>query len=457
MPLVGGEQINRTWTTLGVGAVGLVIVVTGVANLFRPAFRAKHPVSGGVSFEVLNRGSIYSSGGLMVNLGGVNGTGTTLDAGVAVEVIGGTLSGSNIFASRTFTGTNVVAALRFSGAGLSDCDTAGTSKLLWDAATKRFSCGTDADTNTTYTAGQGLTLNGTAFRLNATVTGSTLSGTHIVASRSLTVSGALLVKTSITSKGSLSGATIAGFNLGSCNGSTQKILYNNSTQKFECGSDQTGTSVPFGTGNVLTIGDARYLRRSGGTMTGQLVINITGGNFNTVGLKVINTLSGAHLHAERTLTTSGTIKAVGNITTTGTVSGALIRSGLLSVSPVTLELIPTGTGTAITTGSGRIRYVVPKTMTGFKIYDATFSVDTAGTTNATKIQVRNLMKGNRKIFSTPPQIDSGTKTSDVSGTPLVINGANADVSGGDYLYVDYPAVSTTPPKGGNLILYLYKP
>ena len=48
-----------------------------------------------------------------------------------------------------------------------------------------------------------------------------------------------------------------------------EVLFNNSTGKFECGSDQTSF---FGTGNVLTLGDARYVKKSGDTMTGALTI-----------------------------------------------------------------------------------------------------------------------------------------------------------------------------------------
>ena len=92
-----------------------------------------------------------------------------VDARTKLDVAGA-ISGSFVYATRSF-----------SGAGLSDCDTAGTSKLLWDATTGRFSCGTDTDTNTTYTAGQGLNLNGAnAFALNATVTGSVIRGINSV-------------------------------------------------------------------------------------------------------------------------------------------------------------------------------------------------------------------------------------------------------------------------------------
>lgn len=80
----------------------------------------------------------------------------------------------------TISGTSLVANDSIFGAGLIDCDTGATSKLLWDASTGRFSCGTDQ--GSAYTAGQGLTLNGTSFRLNETVTGSVIKATTSLAS-----------------------------------------------------------------------------------------------------------------------------------------------------------------------------------------------------------------------------------------------------------------------------------
>lgn len=64
----------------------------------------------------------------------------------------------------------------------------------------------------------------------------TLSGTNLTVSHAASISGTLLVKTGITSKGSLSGSTFYGAGLGSCNGGSSKLLYNNATGKFECGS-----------------------------------------------------------------------------------------------------------------------------------------------------------------------------------------------------------------------------
>ncbi len=79
-----------------------------------------------------------------------------------------------------------------------------------------------------------------------------------------------------------------------------------STGQLLCGTDATGAGGGFGTGNVTALLGS-YVRKLGDTMTGQLASNVAGGVQATVGIKVLQTLSGAHLHAERTLSTSGTL------------------------------------------------------------------------------------------------------------------------------------------------------
>ena len=61
-------------------------------------------------------------------------------------------------ASGSFLATGTVSGARLYGMGLTDCDTGATSKLLWDATTGRFSCGTDQ------TGAGGLTLTDTDAR-----------------------------------------------------------------------------------------------------------------------------------------------------------------------------------------------------------------------------------------------------------------------------------------------------
>jgi cytoskeletal protein CcmA (bactofilin family) len=149
-------------------------------------------------------------------------------------------------------------------------------------------------------------ISGSLVVLNNIVARGNLSGSTLTVSSSASISGSLLVKNSITSKGSLSGVTIAGFNLGSCNSVSQKLLYNYSTQKFECGTDRSGTN----TGNILQIGDARYVKKSGDTMTGALNVRAT--------------LSGSRLVIDGNANVSGALLVKGNITSRGTISGALI-------------------------------------------------------------------------------------------------------------------------------------
>lgn len=93
-----------------------------------------------------------------------------------------------------------------------------------------------------------------------------------------TFSGAVITETSF------SGASFFGAGLGSCsNGTTDKLLYNPATGRFSCGTDQTGggSGAPeVGTasfsGATLRLGDARYVRKAGDTMTGALTIDLQG-------------------------------------------------------------------------------------------------------------------------------------------------------------------------------------
>lgn len=99
-------------------------------------------------------------------------------------------------------------------------------------------------------------------------------------------------------------------------------------------NDGTYTGCNFtGTGFTLAAGDARYIRKAGGTMTGALTINVTGGNSTTIGLKVLNAMSGATIHAEKLLTTSGSLAVEGNtfLQSDLTLSGDAVFAGSLSV------------------------------------------------------------------------------------------------------------------------------
>lgn len=115
----------------------------------------------------------------------------------------------------TLSGASLYVATSLQGAGLTDCDIAMTSKLLWDATTGRFSCGTDqmvgiglsqTSGDERYVNQSGDTMTGALIINLATGTNQTvglnvlnaISGSYIVASKGLTTSGSLLVETGAT-------------------------------------------------------------------------------------------------------------------------------------------------------------------------------------------------------------------------------------------------------------------
>ena len=256
----------------------------------------------------------------------INTAGDTMTGSLTLNITGGvkstlainavnTISGAILHAEKTLTssgtlvfegaasGSSLYLGTSLTGAGLSSCSNGTTSKLLWNSTTGRFSCGTDTDTNTTYTVGQGLTLTSTVIRLNATVTGSLVQAVTTLAS-----SGTLVFEGAASGSSLYLGTSLNGAGLTDCDtAGSSKLLWDATTGRFSCGSDQnSGGGSSFSSGQLLTIGNARYLSKAGGTATGALMVNITGGVKSTVGLNVVNTISGAILHAEKTLTSSGT-------------------------------------------------------------------------------------------------------------------------------------------------------
>ncbi|MSR68068.1 hypothetical protein EXS65_04605, partial [Candidatus Peribacteria bacterium] len=390
---------------------------------------------------------------------------------VGNTIIRGTLSGKILHAEKTLTssgtltfegaasGSTLYVATSINGAGLTDCDVA-TQTLNWDSSAGRFSCGTDSDT--TYTAGQGLSLNGTTFSLASAFSGTslkiygTLSGNVLHAEKTLTSSGTLVVlgtttlrgttsgnilhaEKTLTSSGSLtfegaaSGSTlyvatsINGAGLADCDvAATSKLLWDSSTGRFSCGTDQnSGSGAPevgttSFTGAVLRLGDARYVNTSGDTMTGALLVkaNLSGsrliisGNAAVSGALIVvsdttirGTLSGNILHAEKTLTSSGTLVVLGNSKFRATLSGNILHA----------EKTLTSSGTLTVVGAARLKS----------------NLNVVGTISGAALQIMagstNYIQGTLGIGTTSPKAKLDV-TGTISGNTLVIS-KNGSFSG----------------------------
>lgn len=224
------------------------------------------------------------SGSVLKATNSLNSSGTLVFEGAA--------SGSSLYLGTSLKGAGLV----------NDCDTAGTSKLLWDTTTGRFSCGTDTDTNTTYTAGRGLGLTSTSFSLNTTITGSllefsTVSGALVYGKNTVASSGSLVWEGAGSGASLYLGASLQGAGLVTCsNASTSKLLWTSATGRFSCGTDtDTDTNTTYTAGQGLTLAGTSF--------------SLTAAH------------SGSIIKASTTLASSGTL------TVEGAISGASLYLG----------------------------------------------------------------------------------------------------------------------------------
>jgi hypothetical protein len=416
---VGGEQINRVWQI--VGTIGLLIGASSVAYNLRPAYRATYP-TGGTSWEARINGQTYQSGSLIINLGGASGTGVTADPGIALEVIG-TASGRNLFASKSISGTHLYAATTFNGAGLGDCDTAATSKLLWDATTKRFSCGTDqTGGGAAFSTGNVLTINGSyvkkagdtmtgtlvianskSLQVTGTISGTTLkilgtaSGNIFHAEKSLTSSGTLAWEGAASGSSLYVATSFQGAGLVDCDLSTQTLAWDATSKRFSCGTD-SDTTYTAGQGLTLT------------STTFSLSTSISGS------LLEFSTVSGA------TVVGTNSLRSSGSLVWEGTGSGKILnvtQSASFMWIPNCAFLV-TGSAGALSCGTLPTRTVVltaggglPATRTGSGASGPeVYTSDTVNDSSMYVLEYGNTSKPRYAMWTAtmPDNYDGGTMT-----------------------------------------------
>ena len=166
---------------------------------------------------------------------------------------------------------------------------------------------------------------------------------------------------------------------------------------------------------------------------------------------------GGDLSANRTLTVSAATSsatgvselAIASEVTTGTDTTRAVTADALAGSDYgkrVVGLAVTAAATSIATGDGQAFFRVPSVMNGWNLVGVAASVFTAGTTNTTDVQVRNVTDS-VDILSTVITIDSTEVDTSTAATPAVINTSNDDVATGDRIAIDVDATHTTPAKG----------
>lgn len=162
------------------------------------------------------------------------------------------------------------------------------------------------------------------------------------------------------------------------------------------------------------------------------------------------------------LTAQGVVElATAAETTTGTDATRAVTPDGLAGSDygkriVSIALLNNSTNTSVGDGAGSVTYTVPSEINGWNLVNAHASVETAGTTNTTDIQIHNVTQ-TADMLSTKITIDSAELTSYTAATAPVIDAANDDVATGDKLRFDVDAISTTPAVGLQVILTFQLP
>ncbi|TSD00249.1 MAG: hypothetical protein Greene101449_267 [Candidatus Peregrinibacteria bacterium Greene1014_49] len=363
----------------GLGSGGAANGADGSFNVqnssYSDVFKVQH--DGKVGIGTTAPGSRLSVSGAVIigpNIGSI-----AADTGLGLEVIG-SVSGSTLYATSSLRSSGslvwegsasgaVLWVSQFGGAGLTDCDNATNSKVLWDATNQRFSCGSDQGGSNAPTAGQGLTLNGgNAFSLTASFSGTALeilgtaSGRILHAQDELRSSGSLITETTATIGtdltilgGDITGAAGAALDLGEATSGDITVtgdflIADNSffglssvTGRFEF-DDQTTDEFNILNANVGI-----------GTAT------------PTETLEVIGTASGRILHAQDTLSSSGSLVWEGSASGASLWVSQFNGAGLITTcDPTTGKLTwnattknfvcGTDSGTAYSAGQGILRH-----------------------------------------------------------------------------------------------------
>jgi len=155
--------------------------------------------------------------------------------------------------------------------------------------------------------------------------------------------------------------------------------------------------------------------------------------------------------------------AIASEVTTGTDTSRAITPDALAGSDYGKSIVPfqpfSATDDVVTgDGAGGVFFRVPAELNGYNLVGVAAAVVTAGTTGTTNIQVRRVRSGSpADMLSTKITIDSGETDSSTAATAAVINGTNADVNTADKIFIDVDAVSTTKPKGLQILLTFQKP
>lgn len=157
------------------------------------------------------------------------------------------------------------------------------------------------------------------------------------------------------------------------------------------------------------------------------------------------------------ITVSGKVElAIDTEVSTGTDATRAVSPDSLAGSNIFgrkgFSIIAVASGTDVSPDDGKAYFVIPECMNGMNLVRANACVNTAGTTNATTIDIYNVTDSHDMLSSAISIASGGTV-----GTAGTVNTTYDDVATNDILRIDVTTASTTNAKGLMVVLEFQLP
>jgi len=363
------------------------------------------------------------------------GAGLTL-TGTVFSVGAGQITGSMI-ADNAITSTKIAAGA-ITNTNISNSAAIDLTKIALPAASSNSgkvlkSNGTawiagddnNTDTNTTYTAGSGLTLTGTAFSVGTgQITGGMIADNAITSTK---IAAGTITNANISSSAAIDLSKIA---LPSAATNSGKVLKSNGSTWVADTDNDSNTTYSAGSGltlsgNAFSVGTGQITSAmiADGTIASADLSQMGASNGQV--LKWTGTAWAPSVDLGLTTEVDG---IVGNEVTDATASGGLVRSGAgTAASPYTLGISPIGVTTA---------RIADKAVTSAKIADATITnanISATAAIDLTKIALPAASSNNGKVLKsngTAWIADTDNNTTYSAGSGLSLSGTTFSIGSG---------------------------
>ena len=389
----------------------------------------------------VNNGKVLKSNGTAwiadtdINTTYSAGAGLTL-TGTVFSVGAGQITGSMI-ADNAITSTKIAAGA-ITNTNISNSAAIDLTKIALPAASSNSgkvlkSNGTawiagddnNTDTNTTYTAGSGLTLTGTAFSVGTgQITGGMIADNAITSTK---IAAGTITNANISSSAAIDLSKIA---LPSAATNSGKVLKSNGSTWVADTDNDSNTTYSAGSGltlsgNAFSVGTGQITSAmiADGTIASADLSQMGASNGQV--LKWTGTAWAPSVDLGLTTEVDG---IVGNEVTDATASGGLVRSGAgTAASPYTLGISPIGVTTA---------RIADKAVTSAKIADATITnanISATAAIDLTKIALPAASSNNGKVLKsngTAWIADTDNNTTYSAGSGLSLSGTTFSIGSG---------------------------